>query len=532
MEHTIMNIRLTSDPRDELRYFTSPRWCCSQTRQMQRERLFDSSNGNSFLIPVSVRNDRYRRVTLPEKVVAFFLSGCYEERVIPLQSNDRIYVVDDEAGFPPGLAECTIELRKKNIWVVQKVLRAIRHVRGFPITGERAECDCCEKSLPVGLHQVRDNYIRPNTREEIKETFQANASLSPLCNLMTSFPELIHRCVCEGIYYAGRPKRQAPDTMEYEFEGSELLKCAYCHAEGGKTSKELESLSNSPHQYRRAVKERLEWGIIHANECRFREFLNDSALLTVSDLAGNVILTQMYYIADPALETTGNSGDTGKSCPYTQVFVMSDISEQERGQLVISHDQINKLIHQQRLENLCTRTREDTGVVTAVLQNYEQMIQELAPKYQRFYDDSELKRAVSSYRSKLLRLPRPATRLQQDVLDFIADADTKLRALYVASKQLTNLLPSTGCASAGLQAILTPKISELVAQYRQAMQAVHEQIPDVTNLTTLVPYELWDNSALREICEAGNELLDYLTRLNIDNNELYQVFIAHSQDGH
>ena len=84
---------------------------------------------------------------------------------------------------------------------------------------------------------------------------------------------------------------------------------------------------------------------------------------------------------------------------------------------------------------------------------------------------------------------------------------------------------------AGFQNIPTPKISELVAQYQQAMQAVHEQI-DVINLTTLVPYELCDNGALREICEAGNELLYYLTRLNIDDNELYQAFMAHSQGGH
>ena len=263
---------------------------------------------------------------------------------------------------------------------------------------------------------------------------------------------------------------------------------------------------------RQAVKARLEREIRHAHDgCRFREFLNDGALLTVSDLAGNVIPTQMYYIADPALETTGNSDDSDKSCSYTRVFVMADISEQKRGQLVISHDQINKLIYQQRLENLCTRTHEDTDVLTAALQNYEQILQELTPKYQRLYDDSELNRAITSYRSKLPRLPGPVTRLQQDVLDFMADADTQSRALFVASKQLTHLLPLTGVASAGLQTILTPKISELVAQYRQAMQAVHEQI-DITNLTTLVPYELWGNGALREIAEVGNEVLDYLNR--------------------
>ena len=252
MEHTIMNIRLTSDPRHELPYFMSPRSCCLQTRQMQRERVFDNGNANSFLIPVSDRNDRYRSVTLPEKVAAFFLYVCRKDQVIPLQLNDRIYVVDDEAGFPPGLAECAIELRKKNIWVVQKVLRAIRHVRGYQNTGKQAECDCCEKSLPIERHELRAKSIRPNTREEIKETFQANASLSPLCNLMASLPELIHRCVCEGIFYAGRPKRRAYDRMESEFEGHELLKCAFCQAEGSMMSSELKRLSNSQHQDRQA----------------------------------------------------------------------------------------------------------------------------------------------------------------------------------------------------------------------------------------------------------------------------------------
>ena len=527
MEYTIMNIWLTSDPPPRPPYFTDPPTCCLQTRQMQRERVVDNGNANSFLIPASGRNDRYRSVTLPKKVAAFFLSVCGKDQVIPLQSNDRIYVVDDEAGFPPGLAECAIALRKKNIWVVQKVLSVIRNVRGHQIADKQAQCDCCEKSLPIKVHQLRASSIIPNTREEIKETFQANVSLSPLCDLMASLPELIHRCVREGICYAGRPKLRTSDKMEYSFEGFELLRCVFCKEQRYITSHELERLSNSQHQDWQAVKERLEREIRHADGCRFKEFLNDGVLLTVSNLAGNVIPTQMYYMADPALETTGNSDDTDKSCPYIRVFVMADISEQQRGQLFISQDQINKLIYQQRLENLCTRTHEVTDVLTAALQNYEQMLQELAPKYQRLYDDSELNRAVTSYRSKLLQLPEPVTRLQQDVVDFMADVDPPLRALYVASKQLTHLLPLTEYASAGLQTILTPKISELVTQYRQAMQAVHGQI-DLTNLTTLVPYELWDSDALREIGEVGNEVLDYLNRLNIDDNKLYQAFMAHS----
>ncbi len=529
MEHTIMNIRLTSDPQHEIPYLMTPWSCCLQTRQMEREGLFDNGNGNSFLIPVSGDNDRYRSITLPEKVSAFFLSVCHKDWVIPLQSNYRIYVVDDdETGFPPGLAENAIELRKKNIWVVHKVLRAIRHVRGYQIRGKQGECDCCETSLRIKTHESRGKSIRPNTREEIKETFQANASLSPLCNLMVSLPELIHRCVCEGIFYAGRPKYRTNDKLKNRFEGYEILKCAFCEIERHIMSNEIGKLSNSQHQYRQTIKTGCDWKIIrHDHTCRFSEFLNDSALLTVTDLVGNVIPTQMYYIADPALETTGNTDDSGKSCPYTRVFVMADISEQERDQLVISHDQLHKLIYQQRLENLRTRTHEGTDVLAAALHNHEQMLQELAPKYQRLYDDSDLNRAVTSYRSKLPRLLRPVTRLQQDVLDFMADADTPLRALYVASKQLTHLLPLTKGASAGLQAILTPKISELVAQYQQVMQAVHEQI-DITNLTTLVPYELWGSGALREIGEAGNEVLDYLNRLNIDDNELYQAFMAHS----
>ena len=65
-----------------------------------------------------------------------------------------------------------------------------------------------------------------------------------------------------------------------------------------------------------------------------------------------------------------------------------------------------------------------------------------------------------------------------------------------------------------------------MAQYQQAMHAVHGQI-NITNLTTLVPYELWNNTALCEIGVVGKEVLDYLKRLNIDDNELYQAFMAH-----
>ena len=515
-----MNIRLISDPKP---FCFDPPYCCLQTRQMERERIFDNENANKFLIPASGSNDRYRSVTLPRKVTAFFLSVCRQDWVIPLQSNDRIYVVDDEACFPPGLAECAIELRKKNIWVVQKVLRASRQVRGNELTRKR--CDCCEISLPIKVHDSLDNSILPNTRDELKETFQANASSSPLCALMTSHPELIHRCVSEGIFYAGRPKWRGNDEKELRLGEFERLMCAFCKNRRIITINEIRELTNLQSQDRQAVKARLIGKIEHDNACRFREFLNDNVLLAVSDLAGNIIHTQMYYIADPALETTGNSDDSEKSCSYTRVFVMADTSEQERHHLVISHDQINQLIYQQHLETLRTRSHEGTDALTTALQNYEQMLHELPPRYQRLYDDSELNRAVTSYRNTLQRLPGPVTRLQQEVLDFMADADARFRPLYVASKQLTHLLPLTRRASAGVLTILAPKISELVAQYQQAMHAVHGQIM-ITNLTTLVPYELWSDCALREIGEVGNEVLGCLNRLNIDDNELHLALMV------
>ncbi len=205
---------------------------------------------------------------------------------------------------------------------------------------------------------------------------------------------------------------------------------------------------------------------------------------------------------------------------------MADISEQERHQLFITHDQINVIIRQQYLDALCTQTHERVGTLTKALQGFAQMFQEFPSRYRQLYDNSELNRAVTSYRNKLQRLPSPRTQAQQEVLDFLADADAPLRALYAVSKQLTHLLPLTRCADAGVLTILTPIISELVAQYQQAIQAVYGRI-DITNLTTLVPYELWNDCALREIGEGGNEILDYLNRLTLDDNELYQAFMAH-----
>ena len=503
--------------------------CCLQTQKMRRDRVFNDKNGNNFLLRPD-HKDGYRSVTLPQKVSAFFLSICCHDRVIPLESKDRIYVVDDKDGFPPGLAECAIELRKKNIWVVQSRSRASRQGKVAQLTLKKDVCDCYVQVHSIREHDNIAGKILPNTRDELKETFQDNVSSSPLCALMASHPEVIQRCVCEGFFYAPPPKWREPHMQEFIVESHESVMCAFCKEKSTFricNTKELITIQHNASRGWQIVEANLNDKIKHKDGCRFREFCNDDALLKVSDHAGNIIPTQMYYIADPVNESTGNFDDYGKSCSYTRVFVMADISEQERSQLVISHDQINKLIYQQHQEALRTLPHESTATLTTALENYEQMLnQELPLKYQRLYDCSELKRAVSSYRNKLQQPLGPVTRLRQKVLHFLADADTPLRELYVASSQLTHMLPLIRGARTEVLTILIPKISELVAQYRQAMQTVQGQII-IPDLTTMVPCDFWNSPALHETGMVGNEVLHYLNRLNIDDNELYQAFIAH-----
>ena len=494
---------------------------------MQRERVFGNGNEDAinYLFDSTAYNVKYRRVTLPKKVTAFFLSICCGERVIPLESNDRIYVVDDNVGFPPGLAGCAIELRKKNIWVVQSQSRAGRQARVNHIATQPVVCNCCELTSCIKVH---DNYVLntlPNTRDELKETFQVNAPRSPVCALMASHPELTERFVHEGYFYSGflmcTVSRQVVNEQE-------SVTCIFCQSQSYFTPgyiKQLTDLQRNDYGGWRAVEAQLKERITHSFGCRYREYLNDNARLKVSDQAGNIIPTQSYFIADPALESSGNVDDSGKSCTYARVFVMSDISEQERHQLFIPHGQINTIIRQQHLDTLCTQIHEKVGALTTALQGFAQMLQELASRYQQLYDNSDLNRAVTSYRSQLQRLPSPRTHVQQEVLDFLADADAPLRAFYAASKQLTHLLPLTRGTNAEVLAMLTPKISELVAQYQQAIQAVYGRI-NITNLTTLVPYELWSDCALRDIGVVGNEVLVYLNRLTIEDNELYQAFVA------
>ena len=501
--------------------------CCLQSSRMERESVFNNGNkdAKNYLFDSSAYNEKYRRVTLPKKVTAFFLSTCCGERVVPLKSNDRIYVVDDNVGFPPGLAGCAIELRKKNIWVVQSQSRAARQARVNHFATQPVVCDCCEITRRIKVH---DNFVLntlPNTRDELKETFEFNAPRSPFCALVASHPELTQRYVREGYFYSGfRTRSLSGEPLEEH----ESMTCLFCRAQIYCTPHEIRQLTDLQRngcEGWRAVEAQLNEKIIHYFDCRFREYLNDDARLVVSDQAGNIIPTQSYFIADPALESSGNVDDSGKSCTYARVFVMTDISEQERYQLFIPHDQINTIILQQRLDALCTQTHERVGALTTALQGFAQMLQELTSRYQQLYDNSDLNRAVTSYRSKLQRLPSPRTRKQQEVLDFLADADAPLRAFYATSKQLTHILPLTRGANAGVLTILTPKISELVAQYQQARHAVYGRI-DITNLTTLVPYELWSDCALREIGVVGNEVLVYLNRLTIDDNKLYQAFVA------
>ena len=502
---------------------------CLLSRQMQQERVCHCEDTNIFRSRANGHNENYRQIKLPCKATAFFLSTCLaNDQVIPLDSNDRIYVIDDNDGFPPNLVRSTIELRKKNIWVVQSRSRASRHNRVSRFLGTNK--DSCRITSVFKEH---DNFIRnilPNTRGEMRESFEANALTSPLCKLMASHPEQIQRYVREGCFYVGLEdcKVRCVQGDEEATENNEIVICAFCH---DRTKFALSSirlltrLKDQPGGWEK-VESYLNSKSLHHPLCGFKEFCDDDALLEVSDLAGNLIPTQSYFIADPALESSGSVDDMGKSCTYTRVFVMADISEQERRRLIIPHDQILNIMRQQRLEALYTQTHEGTGSLTTALQDFEQMLEELPTKYQELYDESELSSAVSNYRSKLQRLPRPVTRLQQEVLDFLADADTPLCTFFATSKQLTHILPLTCGANALVLTLLTAKIGELVAQYQQAVHALYGRI-EITSLTSLVPYELWSNDALREIGEAGNEVLDYLNRLMIDDNELYQAFAAH-----
>lgn len=529
-EGIIMNIQLIDKSRDFPYGDKRPSYCL-QSRQMQRERYFNSDNAVVFFHKNSDRGKNYREVKLPQKVSAFFLCRCGGHKVLPLEWRDRLYIIDDKDGFPPGLAECAIELRKKNIWVVQSRFRATRLVNA-----ERSAMDnrvlcrgCGEICHRIKEHDNLAKNILPNTRDELKQTFQNNVSSSPLCALMENHPEQIQRYVSEGGFYCRYPRSQQLQQLdEVTTEQTESVICVFCQHRTDFDICQIRKLTdlqhNSPEGWE-AAEEYLNT-TLHDYNCRFKQFLNDDALVQVSDQTGKIMPTHAYFIADPALESTGNDHDSGKSCTYTRVFVMADISEHEKHQLIISHGQINELIHQQHLETVCSRTHESNGTLTTALQNFEQTLKTLPRKYQQLYDNSELNRAVASYRNKLRQLPSPKTRSEQEIFDFLADADTPLRTLYVASMQLTLLLPLTRDAGAGVLTILTPKISELVLQYQQSMHAVHEPI-DITNLATLIPYELWSNRTLREIGEAGNEILACLNRLNIDDNELYRAFIAH-----
>ena len=523
-----MNIKLAATP--TVRRESVFR-CCLQSSQMQKERVCRRENTNIFRIRDNGHSENYRQITLPKKVTAFFLSTCLaDDQVIPLDWNDRIYVIDDKDGFPPRLARSTIELRKKNIWVVQSRSRASRQSRvGHYLRMNTDRCSCGITRVVRAHNNVVRN-ILPNTRGEMRETFEANALTSPLCKLMASHPEQIQRYVREGCFYAGlhNGKVHCVQGDEEATEGDEIVICAFCHE---RTKFALSSIrllttqKDGPGGWEK-VESYLNSKSVHHPRCGFKEFYNDDALLEVSDPGGKIIPTQSYFIVDPALESSGNVDDMGKSCTYTRVFVMADISEQERRRLIIPHDQIHKIMRQQHLEALYTQTHEGTGTLTTALQDFEQMLQGLPCKYQELYDESELNSAVRNYRSKLQWLPRPVTRLQQKVLDFLADADTPLRTFYATSKQLTHILPLTCGANALVLTLLTAKISELVAQYQQAVHDLYSRI-EITNLTSLVPYELWSNFALRAIGEAGNEVLDYLNRLIVDDNELYQAFAAH-----
>ena len=227
-----MNIQLISRPYSRSRCNSLDGYCI-QTHQMQQERTRNSENAVVFFHQ-SERGKNYKQVTLPEKVSAFFLSRCGGHRLMPLAQNDRLFIVDDKDGFPPGLAKCAIELRKRNIWVVQSRSRANRQaiasksvLRAWPYHTRRDIPYRPKKHCNIAKS------ILPNTREERQETFKNNDSSSSLCALLATHPEQIQRYISEGFFYSGQLTCEGPGhsvSVEGEMKKqTETVCCAYCH---------------------------------------------------------------------------------------------------------------------------------------------------------------------------------------------------------------------------------------------------------------------------------------------------------------
>ena len=488
---------------------------------------------------------KFLKTRLITNVPAFFLISCGTQgyNIVPVAANERLYIIDDEDDNPAELDEKTTQLLiNRGIWPIHSHCRALTQAINAGVTAKkRPNLPLDHPSNFIESHDCLARCSLPNTQNERHKTFTENVITSTLCRLLLSHQAQFKRYVTEGIYYSGRhPGDATPQPYE-------SVSCAYCYKNTDFNADHLTSFLDRQMNLLNVWQEAeyfLGKKYLHATGCHYRNYLGEP-LVQVKSTQGTVLDTRMYFVA-----TTLQPTKPASSCIYTRVCIIN--GENRQPPLIIPHDELMEIIHNQRLSRVGDKLTTAINTLSMTLGLCNQRLKQSTEEYQRLYYTSKLHRAVQVYKSLLTKLPTPLTERQHAAFTLLDDAEHKFALLYSLYQQLIKLLKSFNNQPVRFQGqnllstekdrtnetltlhfILQAQIHQLAAVHRRTVADINRRakLPllsgsctlDIATLPTLFPFEwLWeDDPRYRQVFEAANDVLALLDELYLLDNEKY-----------
>ncbi|WP_257284403.1 hypothetical protein [Endozoicomonas sp. SESOKO1] len=513
----------------------------------------------------------YLEAKLPTEAVGFFLLTCNGPgyTVIPLNPGKRLYLVDEHRGFPPGLDLVIKTLQERDIWVVRSWLDVTRKIDAITAPKERRtnfDARWTKKRMDEWVHY--ENHCNagrcslPNTTDNRCQTFTEHSGESGLCRLLSKTPESLCHYVNEGLFFSGsyacdgvnpailQAHAAAPGVKGLD----ERLTCVFCMKNSrfdvATITGIFQETQKKPIEAEKIVRSYLSrggmYGLgLHDSNCLHNRY-RDKPLVQIIDVEGNIRASQIYFIADPVQESKSNDPDRmDRSCPYIRVFVLHPHDTQKTGSLFVSHREITEIIHQENNRKLGEMINDSAlGVSLALIEleqmrleyagfsrvfrKFEQKLQEATEAYQIQYTSSALCLELETYKQLWQQLPAPQSPAEQDVSEFLVNANREFCQLYAWCHLMSELISLKENTEGNWHFLLEPIIDKVALRRKRAWDYLNQSInrhspstaPDDLNMTRLAAPVSWEklqgsNPCYRQICESGTEILAQLQKLTL-----------------
>lgn len=492
---------------------------------------------------------KFLKTRLVANVPAFFLVSCGVPgyTIVPIAANERLYIIDDEEGKPPGLDEKMIQqLINRGIWPIHSHSRAIKEAINAGVSAKkRQKPHQYDDYHFIENHDCLARCSLPNTQNERHKTFINNRIKSALCDLVLSHPAQFERYVTEGVYYSGCHQGSQRDKKPQPYES---VSCSYCYKSTDFNAGQLTSFRERQMDLLNVWQE-TEYYLgkrnLHETDCPNSNYRGEP-LIQVKNTLGRILDARMYYLATP-----WQPAKPADSCFYTRVCLIDPDNRQPS--LIIRHDEMVEIIHNRRITRVGDKLTETIRGLSIALDMCNQRLKQSNEEYQQLYFSSKLHRSVEVYKSLLSKLPTPLTERQQAVFDFLDNAELKFALLYTLYHQLIKLFQSfshyqpasdrgqhqslaekkRANDTLALRFVLQTQIKQLVSAHQDTVADIISggKTPtlsgccelDIAMLPTLFPFEwLWeDDHRYRQVFEAANDILVFLQELYLLDNENY-----------